>query len=95
MELVISHLDYANALVGGLPICSIDQLQRVQNIAAKIVLGKGRYDSSTRCLVELHWLPIQQRIEFKIITLVHKSLHGLAPQYQVDLLTRKVPRKGL
>ena len=57
-------------------------------MAAKIVLGKGRYDGSTGCLAELHWLPIQQRIEFKIITLVHKSLHGLVPQYLVDLLTR-------
>ena len=51
------------------------------------------YDSSTRCLAELHWLPIQQRIEFKIITLAHKLLHGLAPYYLVDLLTRKVPRR--
>ena len=58
-----------------------------------IVLGKGRYDSSTRCLAELHWLPVQQRIEFKIITLVHKSLHGLVLQYLVNLLTRKVPRR--
>ena len=93
---VFSHLDYTNALLEGLPKCSLDQLQCVQNIAAKIVLGKGRYDSSTRCLAELHWLPIQQRIEFKIITLVHKSLHGLAPQYLVNLLTRKVQtREGL
>ena len=93
VSLVISHLDYTNALQGGLPKCSIEQLQRVQNILAKIVLGKGKYDSSTRCLAELHWLPIQQRIEIKIISLVHKSLHGLAPQYLVDLLTRKVPRR--
>ena len=62
-------------------------------MAVKIVLGKGRYDSSTRCLVELHWLPIQQRIEFKILTLVHKSLHGLAPKYLVELLTRKIKRR--
>ena len=32
-------------------------------------------------------------IEFKIITLVHNLLHGLAPQYLVDLLNRKVPRR--
>ena len=55
------------AAMFNLPKCSTEQLQRVQNIAAKIVLGKGRYDSSNRCLAELHWLPIQQRIEFKII----------------------------
>ena len=96
VSLVISHLDYANGLLGGLPKSTIDQLQRVQNIAAKIVLGKGRYDSSTGCLGELHWLPIQYRIDFKIITLVYKSLHGLAPQYLTNLLTRKVQhREGL
>ena len=60
------------------------------------MLGKGRYDRSTRCLAELHWLLIQQIIEFKIITLVHKSLHGLVPQYLVDILTRKIQsREGL
>ena len=96
VSLVISHLDYANGLLGGLPKSTIDQLQRVQNIAAKIVLGKGRYDSSTRCLGELHWLPIKYRIEFKIITLVYKSLHGLAPPYLSSLLTRKIQcREGL
>ena len=93
VSLVISHLDCANTLLGGLPKCSIEQLQRVQNIAAKKVLGKGRYDSSTICLAELHLILIQQRIEFKIITLVHKSLYGLVPQYLVDLLTRKIPRR--
>ena len=96
VSLVISHLDYTNALLGGLTKCSIDQLQWVQNMAAKLVLGKGWYDSSTRCLAELHWIPIQQRIEFKIVTLVHKSLHGLVPQYLVDLITRKEQcREGL
>ena len=93
VSLVISHLDYANGLLGGLPKSTIDQLQRVQNIAAKIVLGKGKYDSSTRCLGELHWLPIQHRIEFKIITLVYKALHGLVPQYLTNLLTRKIQRR--
>ena len=93
VSLIISHLDYANGLLGGLPKCTIDQLQQVQNIAAKLVLGKSKYVSSTRCLGELHWLPIQQRIEFKIITLVYKSLHGLAPQYLVNLLTRKAQHR--
>ena len=60
ISLVISHLDYANAILARLPQVSLDKLQRVQNMAAKIVLNKGQYDSSTRCLKELHWLPIEQ-----------------------------------
>ena len=59
MSLVISHLDYANSLLIGLPQVSLDQLQRVQNIVAKIVLNRSKYDSSTKCLEQLQWLPIQ------------------------------------
>ena len=54
ISLVISHLDYTNSLLGGLPQVSLNQLQRVQNMAAKIVLNKSKYDSPTRCLEELH-----------------------------------------
>ena len=50
-------------------------MQAVQNMAAKITLGKRKYDSATSCLVQLHWLPIRSRIEFKIVSLVHKCLH--------------------
>ena len=79
ISLVISHLDYANANLAGLPKVSLHKLQRVQNMAAKIVLNKGKFDSSTRCLEELHWLPIEQRINFKMATLVHKCINEQAP----------------
>ena len=46
--MVISHFDYANALYYGLPENSIKKLQRVQNMAAKVILGKKRSDSSRR-----------------------------------------------
>ena len=45
IALVTSHLDYANSIVVGLPKFSIDQLQRVQDIAAKIVLGRSKYEA--------------------------------------------------
>ena len=93
ISLVISHLDYANAILAGLPKVSLDQLQRVQNMAAKIVLNKGQYKSSTRCLEELHWLPIEQRINFKIATLVHKCIHGKAPSYLDKIIIKKIPRR--
>ena len=47
ISLVFSHLNYANGLLVGLKQVSLDQLPRVQNIAAKIVLNKSKYDSST------------------------------------------------
>ena len=51
------HLDYANALYYGLLETSIKKLQRVQNMAAKVILGKTKSESSRDCLMELHWLP--------------------------------------
>ena len=96
VSLVLSHLDYANSLLGGLPKSSINKMQAVQNMAAKITLGKGKYDSATRCLVQLHWLPIRARIEFKILSLVHRCLHGEAPPYLERLINHHIPtRPGL
>ena len=93
LGLVISHLDYANALYSGLPDVDIKKLQRIQDIAAKIVTQSGKYDSSTAAQKALHWLPIRQRIDFKVCTLVFRSLHGMAPGYLADLLKPDQSRK--
>ena len=53
LGLVISHLDYCNSILAGLPDVSINQMQRVQNLAAKGVLGKSKRDSATECLSAL------------------------------------------
>ena len=96
VSLGLSHLDYANSLLGGLPKSSINKMQAVQNMAAKITLGKGKYDNTTRCLVQLHWLPIKARIVFKILSLVHRSLHGEAPPYLESFIKYHIPtRPGL
>ena len=93
ISLVISHLDYAHSLLVGLPQVSLDQLQRVQNIVAEIVLNKSKYDSSTKCLEQLQWLPIQQCILCKVITLVFKCIHGQAASYLQKLNVLKQSRK--
>ena len=93
---VISHLDYANAIMVGLPEKHIARLQLVQNMAAKVVLKRGRYTSSKDSLQALHWLPIRSHINFKIAVLVYKCLHGKAPEYLWNLLITYVPgREGL
>ena len=72
LSTVVSHLDYCNSILAGLPNSEISQMQRVQNIAAKLVLGKSKFHSSSECLQELHWLPINKWIQFKVLTLVFK-----------------------
>ena len=81
MSLVMSHIDYANSILINLPDCVLGQMQRVQDIVAKIVMGKSKYDSCTQCHKALHWLPIKAHIEHKLLTLVRKCVHGEAPQY--------------
>ena len=96
ITLVMSHLDYANSILNGLPKASICQLQRVQNMAANIVLQRNKFESSSKCLKELHWLPIHHRINFKVITLVFKCIHKLAPSYLEELIKpKKQSREGL
>ena len=50
LGLVISHLDYVNALYSGLPDVDIKKLQRIQDIVAKIVTQRGNYDSGTKSI---------------------------------------------
>ena len=56
--LVLLHLDYANAILIGLPEVDIKKMQSVQNMAAELVLNCSTMESSTSCLRNLHWLPI-------------------------------------
>ena len=86
LGLCISHLDYANALYYRLPNKTISHLQRLQSMCAKLTLRKFKYDSTTDALLQLHWLPIKHRINFKIATITHKCIYGTAPQYLKDLL---------
>ena len=58
----------------------------MQNVAAKLVLQKRKYDHVTPLLVKLHWLPIHLRIEFKLLVLTFKCIHKLAPSYLSDML---------
>ncbi len=97
LGLIITHLDYANALYAGLPDTDLQKLQRVQNMTAKAATGTSKYDSSTAALKTLHWLPIRLRIEFKILTLVFRCVHGQAPIYLSNLVNLKVTarRPGL
>ena len=94
--LVSNKLDYCNSLFYNLPDTSIDRLQLVQNSLARFV-----FPSVRRChhisptLAKLHWLPIRQRIVFKIATITHKTLQNKQPSYLHDLLHVHTPIRNL
>lgn len=85
-SLVTSRIDYCNALLYGVPKQILNKLQTVQNTAARIVTRTARYDHITPVLQELHWLPVQCRVEYKILTHTFKALHDQSPAYIVDML---------
>ena len=59
-------------------------LQSVQNAAARLVTGTRHSDRISPVLRQLHWLPVRQRVDFKVAALVHQSLSGISPSYLVD-----------
>ena len=84
--LVISRMDFCNSLLYGLPKKLLKKIQMIQNTAARLVYNCNRYDHITSVLKQLHRLPVEKRIEFKIIIITFKALHGLAPAYISSLL---------
>ena len=76
-------------LLFGLPKAQIARLQRVQNAAARLILGIGKFSHITPALYELHWLPVSLRIDYKILLLTFKCIYGLAPTYLSDLISIK------
>ena len=91
--LVMSHLDYSNAVFIDLPAVTLRPAQRIQNFAAKVILNRGYRDSASDALQELHWLPIYQRCKFKVLLQVYKCLHNQAPDYLKDLLISQPSRR--
>ena len=86
---VTSCVDYFNSLLYGLPASHLNKVQRVLNTAARLVCRAPRYCRITPLLYELHWLPVRQRISFKILLFVFKAIHGFAPTYLRELVSIK------
>ena len=71
--LITSRLDYCNAVFTLLSSKDINRLQRLQNCAARLVFAVGQRIEAQTLLQTLHWLPMQQRIVFKVLLYVNKQ----------------------
>ena len=85
-SIVISRIDNCNSLLYGVLARNTNKLQKLQNSCARLIYGKKKRDHVTPLLKELHWLPIQQRIVFKILLLVFKFYQNTVPVYIKNLL---------
>ena len=68
---------------------SIQTIERVQNAAARLICNVGRFEHITPSLYMLHRLPVNYRIQFKILLFVYKALNGIAPPYISELVELK------
>ena len=87
-SLVLSRLDYGNATPAGIAQHLLRRLQSVMNTAARLIHSSSRFEHITPLLRQLHRLKAKQRIEFKLAVLVFKCVHGSAPPYLADELSR-------
>jgi len=74
-------------------INTVNQVHK--NLIDVSITGKASVNNITPVLMSLHWLPIDLRIEFKILIITYKTLHGLAPAYIEDLLVSYIPGRNL
>ena len=81
---VTSRVDYCNSILHRVSAVHGQPLQNVLNAAARIIQRKRKFDRITADLRDqLHWLPIQQRTEYKLCVLVYEA----APTYLAEMVT--------
>ena len=83
-------------LLGGLSSTDLDRLQKLQNRSARLIYQVNKRNSATPLIRELHWLPVEQRIKFKISVHVYNCVYGSSPVYLQDLISKyNSGRQGL
>ena len=88
---VLSRIDYCNSLLAGITSDQIARLQRILNNSAQLIFRKKRSEHVTPMLISLHWLPIKQRIEYKLATLVSATLMVHCPRTSHTVSPRTPP----
>jgi hypothetical protein len=94
-SIVNSRLDYCNSLLYGSSAKNLDKLQKVQNTLARVVSGARRRDHIKPVLKKLHWLPVRERIKYKIALISQKVISTRQPEYLADIVNVYQPTRQL
>jgi len=94
-SIVRSRLDYCNAVLYGTPNSTTLKLQKVQNSLARVVLQRRKFCRAQALLKSLHWLPVSQRIDFKLATLAFKIQSALQSEYLHQLIFSQHPGSSM
>ena len=86
---ITSKIDYCNSLFINIPKSTVKLLQSVQNFAARLVCRRSLHCHITPVLMELHWLPVAERIDFKTLLITYKVVHFSVPEYLASVLHLK------
>ena len=94
--LLTSRLDYYISTLIGCSQEKIHRIQLLQNSTAKFLSRSSKYDHITPILRSLRWLPVAERVDFKVLLMIFKAIYGLAPDYVTSLIGVHTPgRFGL
>ena len=94
-NLILSKLDYCNALLANTPKFQIEKLQKVENAAVRLIFNSNRRKSAKPYLKRAHFLPIEQRIEFKLCLIVFKIVNNECPLYLTEHFKLFSPNREL
>ena len=83
--LVLSHTDYCNSLLLGTAKHRIEKLNTILCMACRVIYDERKYDHISEDMKQLHWLQVQERIEYKTAVLIYQCVHGEAPEYLSNL----------
>lgn len=97
ISFVQSRLDYCNSLLSGTSVSNVKRLQRIQNSLARLTFSNSEstHTSHLKLLHDHHWLPISQRIKYKISSITHIVLLHHQPCYLSSFLKPYSPARNL
>ena len=84
---IFSHLDYCNTVLGGISVSQLMTLQKLQNSAVRFIFNLKKREHIKLYLKKVHFLPVKERIDFKIALLTFKAVSHCAPSYLKDLIS--------